>query len=415
MTKGGDLVGNLGRAGGTARLRVLLSAFSCEPGKGSEPEVGFRTLLAAATRHEVWVLTWDVGVEALRAGIKKRPLAERIHLEPIPLGIPYGRLGLLSFHWWYDLWQRTAARRAVELDRRIDFDLAHHVTHATTWTRVGVAGLGKPLVWGPVGGGVEPPRQLLGELGVKGTVENAARVVGRRALATLPHTRAAARSTSVGLAQNRVTAGRMGLATPPVVLTNATAVDLNHFRPPARRDGDIVFVGRLLAWKGTRLLLRALRELRHDDAVLHLYGEGPDRARMERTARQWGVAHRLRFHGWLPRGALLAHLATAGVMVYPSLHDEAGMCVAEALSLGTPVVCLDHGGPAEVVRRWPTSPSRLVAPTSPTVTARRLARAVDGFLDDPPPVRRAPVPPDVSYGDSVLEAYERAVADTARR
>ena len=38
--------------------RILLSAYACEPGKGSEPEVGWMwaTELAAAG-HEVWVIT----------------------------------------------------------------------------------------------------------------------------------------------------------------------------------------------------------------------------------------------------------------------------------------------------------------------------------------------------------------------
>ena len=34
-----------------------MSALACKPGRGSELEVGFRAMLAAARRHEVWVLT----------------------------------------------------------------------------------------------------------------------------------------------------------------------------------------------------------------------------------------------------------------------------------------------------------------------------------------------------------------------
>jgi hypothetical protein len=82
--------------------------------------------------------------------------------------------------------------------------------------------------------------------------------------------------------------------------------------------------------------------------------------------------------------------------------------------LGTPVVCLDHGGPAEVVRRWPTSLSRRITPAGPAVTARRIAEAIDGFLADPPPLRSAPVRPNVSFADSLLAAYEQAARSAAR-
>ena len=38
-------------------MKVLMSAYACEPGKGSEPAVGWNWALQAARRHEVWVLT----------------------------------------------------------------------------------------------------------------------------------------------------------------------------------------------------------------------------------------------------------------------------------------------------------------------------------------------------------------------
>jgi glycosyltransferase involved in cell wall biosynthesis len=36
-------------------------------------------------------------------------------------------------------------------------------------------------------------------------------------------------------------------------------------------------------------------------------------------------------------------------LLFPSMHDAGGWAVAEALSLGCPVICLDRGGPAVVV------------------------------------------------------------------
>lgn len=392
---------------------MLMSAFSCERGKGSEQEVGLRTLLAAASCHDVWLLTWDGGVAGLRELLAGHPSAPRIHIEAIPLTTEFRRLGFFSYHWYYDRWQREVARRAAELHRRVGFDVVHHVTHATVWTRVGVAAVPRPLVWGPVGGGVEAPLSLLTELGVKGLAENAARVVGRRVLRSLPYTGAPRTRHVYALAQNRVTAIRMGARDARPVLSNATSVDVAHVRPSGARDRTIMVVGRLVAWKGTRLALRALRELQARDAVMHFYGTGPDRLRIESTARRWGLADRVRLHGWTPRDVLLERLATAGALLFPSLHDEAGMCVAEALSFSTPVVCLDHGGPPEVVSRWPTSPARLVAPSSPRVTARRLADAIDRFLTDPPPVCDVPLLPDTSYAKRVLETYERAVDEAA--
>ena len=48
-----------------ARLRVLISAYACEPGKGSEPEVGWQWALQMARFHDVTVLTRTNNREAI--------------------------------------------------------------------------------------------------------------------------------------------------------------------------------------------------------------------------------------------------------------------------------------------------------------------------------------------------------------
>ena len=87
-------------------------------------------------------------------------------------------------------------------------------------------------------------------------------------------------------------------------------------------------------------------------------GAGPDEGRLRMLARRFGVEDRVEFRGWVPRRDLLALMQGADVMLFPSFHEEAGWAVAEAVSVGLPVVCLDRGGPvlmaSEVVRSgWP--------------------------------------------------------------
>jgi hypothetical protein len=79
------------------------------------------------------------------------------------------------------------------------------------------------------------------------------------------------------------------------------------------------------------------------------------------------------------------------------------------LALGTPVVCLDHGGPAEIVRWWPKGRITLISPGKPEVTARRLAAAVDAFLDEAPDVPTERVLPGASFESSLLDVYDEAV------
>jgi hypothetical protein len=55
-------------------MKILLSAYACEAGRGSEPGVGWNTALEIAKYHEVWVLTRpDDGRPAIEAELAQNP------------------------------------------------------------------------------------------------------------------------------------------------------------------------------------------------------------------------------------------------------------------------------------------------------------------------------------------------------
>ena len=399
-----------------AAVKILLSAYACEPGKGSEPEVGLQVLVAAASQHDVWVLTRANNIAALEHWLKDQPFRSRVHLVGFDVpGVAFRvkKWGLPGLHWYYDVWQRQARKRARELDAQVDFDVMHHATFATYWTRPGVADLGKPFVWGPVGGGVGLPMKLLPVLGFKGIVEDAFRYGARGVLGRSPWVAAAARSSAVVLVQNPEAAAALPDTNALVIgLPNATSasVGLSALSAAGTRSGDIMFMGRVVAWKGVALAVGALAHMKHEEAQLRVYGDGPDVNRVRRLASRLELGDRVQFMGRVTREALLVVVAEAGCVVHPALHDDSPLGVAEALSLGAPLVCLDHGGPAELVRHWPASPSRSIKPGSLRSTVESIASAIDGFLDDPPPIPREPFRPKASFPDEILKAYEAATS-----
>jgi glycosyltransferase involved in cell wall biosynthesis len=393
-------------------MKVLLSALACEPGKGSEPEVGYRTMLAVAFQHDVWVLTLSDTLPVLERALEGSPYADRIHLHGIDFGISseaFDQQTAFEYHRRYDRWQQAAGEVALQLDRAVDFDLVHHVTLSAYWTRTGVAVVPKPLVWGPIGGGVRTPLLLLPKLGARGIAEESVRFLVRRLLGRLPHVRRPQETSAVVLAQNEATAHMWHRRQDIRVVSNGTSVVIDT-RPqaPVRRR-EILFVGRLIPWKSPMLALRAFRHMKEGDAVLVFYGKGQERGRLERAARAWGLANRVRFMGWRPRAEVLEALATSSALVHPAVHEEAGLSVAEALSLGTPAVCLEHGGPPMLAAQWPRTPSILVRPARPRATARRIAAALDHFVSTPAPIPEGPIAPRSSFQGALLRAYDVAM------
>jgi glycosyltransferase involved in cell wall biosynthesis len=118
--------------------------------------------------------------------------------------------------------------------------------------------------------------------------------------------------------------------------------------PPQRlnrgdRPPTALFAGELLPLKGIALVIRAIA--RTPDWRLVICGTGRDERRLRETARRLGVQGRVRFLGQQPRKEVLRLMSEeADVLLFPSLHDEGPMVVAEALTVGLPVVCLDRGG-----------------------------------------------------------------------
>lgn len=114
---------------------------------------------------------------------------------------------------------------------------------------------------------------------------------------------------------------------------------------------ELLFVGRLLPWKGVHLLLRALSKMKDPrrQVQLTVIGSGPDRARLDRLATELGVIDQVSWIPWMPREELLRTYHKFDIFVFPSLHDSGGTAVLEAMSFGLPVLCLDLGGPSMLV------------------------------------------------------------------
>ena len=384
-------------------MKILLSAFACAPSQGSEPEVGLRTVAAAARAHDVWLLVNHEHAEFLASV----DLGPRVEVVPVPLvwGIAARTPGLAEQHLAYALWQRRARRVARDLHERIGFDLAHHVTLSSWWTDVGVAGLGIPLVAGPLSGAVNCPIGLFPVLGPRGAAEHAARWGVRALGGARPSVRRNLASASHLLANNQAVLAKVPSGPVAELFPHTISTDIAGTPTPGRSGDDIVFAGRLPSWKGGTLAVRALSHLRHPSARLVVCGDGADRGRMERLASARGVTDRLVFAGKLSRDELLARVAGAAALLHPSVQEEGGMAVAEGLALGTPVVVLDRGGPPATASMFPDSPSTVVRATTPEATARRLAGALDEILAAP-----APAPgirtPSVDYAGGLLAVYE---------
>lgn len=109
----------------------------------------------------------------------------------------------------------------------------------------------------------------------------------------------------------------------------------------ARRDGPFLFVGRLVPYKGIKVLLQAVASL--EGAELVVVGEGPLAATLAAEINRHGLGGRVTLLGRVDPDRLPALYAGARALVLPSLDrsETFGVVQLEAMASGVPVIASD--------------------------------------------------------------------------
>ena len=121
---------------------------------------------------------------------------------------------------------------------------------------------------------------------------------------------------------------------------------------PERESGDgvrLLFVGRLAAVKGLRVLLEAFAQARakRPGLTLTLVGDGGDRPHLEALAAPMGGA--VTFLGYRSQDGVAAALSAADALVLPSFAEGLPVVLMEALAAGRPVIATRVAGVGELV------------------------------------------------------------------
>ena len=341
-----------------------MSAYACQPDTGSEPGVGWNWAVQAARHgHDVHVIT--------RAN-NRGPIEEQLRNDPVPgLSFHYFDLPRPFRHWkrrtgyygllaYYYLWQVSSSRVARALHERYRFDLTHHVTFVTDWMPSGVARIGAPFIWGPVGGSTNVLRGRMRQFvppsgrryeAVRRTMQATLKwadplvaMTRRRAWVILTFTREAVQGVPRKYRDRVRPVVHIGMA--PSEVPEATHV------PGTRGTLTIVAGSRLVHWKGFDLLIEGFaRYVRSGrKGRLLITGDGPFRPHLEALIDSMAIGEHAELLGHLPSRTDVFDVVKEGdIYALPTLRDGPPVAILEAMALGRPVLCLDWGSTSELV------------------------------------------------------------------
>jgi len=341
-------------------VKILLSAYACEPDKGSEASVGWHWAVELARMgHEVWVITRSNNRAAIDKALQTDS-SENLHFRyyDLPVWAKWWKKGNRGVHLYYIIWQWGAYRLALSLAKNTEFDVVHHVTFVSARQPSFMGLLPIPFIFGPVAGGESAPWWLRKSYPLKGWLRDLWRDVaniGVRFDPLMHLTFAKASKIYVTSEQTLRLIPKRYRSKAAVKL--AIGVESIQGYQPARLKAAaedsfrVIFVGRLLYWKGLHLGLRAFAELKkHVPAArLTVIGSGPDEKWLRSLVARLQMNDAIEWVPWLSRVDVLLEYQQQDILLFPSLHDSGGMVVLEALASGLPVVTLDIGGPGLIV------------------------------------------------------------------
>jgi glycosyltransferase involved in cell wall biosynthesis len=381
-------------------MRLLLSAYACDPSRGSEEGSGFNWLWqAAALGHEVWCLTTPRGRDNISRVLAERaadPIAARIHpiYIEVPKAVDYAYRWQPGVYLHYLVWQYQAWRVAQRLDAQVNFEAVHHVTYNSLQMASWLWRLGKPLLLGPLGGGMTAPASLRRYLPDWFKTETVRNVISGLLTTFDPNVRQSLRHAELVLVANRDTANlarRLGARHVELVMSAALQAGFSPdtYKPRPALEGRelrILWLARLYPRKGLHLVLDALGQV--DKRVpfhLDIMGDGPVGPLVPGWIAETGLTDRVTWHGSVPyeetRAAYLSH----DLFMLCSLRDTYANQYLESMALGLPILTLDHHGAADFV---PDDAGIKVPVQTAEATVAALARAVEHLYDHPAELER---------------------------
>lgn len=369
------------------KIKVLLSAYACEPDKGSEPGVGWNWAKQIARFAEVWVITRANNRKSIEKELDKNPVPNLYFIYyDVPKWISFWKKKTRGLYLYYLLWQIGTYKIAKKLHRKERFDLVHYITFGNLWLPTFVPYLPIPFIWGPIGGGEQVPKPFRKEYSFKARIFESIRDVIVLTLKINPLFLYSCKKASLIIARTNETLNKIPnpyrFKTLKMIETGVDEMEMQSITRSDKSGMQIVSVGRLIHWKGFDLAINAFAAASKENANMKLVivGDGPERERLQGVCKKEAVNDKIIFAGHVNHDVAMKYMSESSVFLFPSLKEGGAWVLFEAMLLGLPIICLDIAGSAEIVN---CDCGIKIKPITPQQTINDLADAILKLADNP--------------------------------
>lgn len=338
---------------------ILATCYAVNPYKGSEDAMGWNFVYQIGRFHKVLAITRENNKTAIEKFIHANPDPVYQNINFLYFDLPYwmrfwkkgGRGAML----YYYMWQRGIINFVRK--QNLHFDITHNVNFHNDWTPSFLWKLEKPMVWGPVGHHPLIPNQYLKPYSSKYYLKDRATWMVKKYFWNYSF-------SLKKTVKNAAHIWCMNSGVPAIlkleehsfsVLPSVATDDFSISAGISNKKFNVISVGRFVPLKGFDLTLLSyvkfiysLPIIERKNCKLTLVGSGPVKEFYKQIISENNVDAYVEIIEWIDRNDLMKLYEKSSVFLFPS-HEGAGMVVAEALSFGLPVVCLDNEGPGQFI------------------------------------------------------------------
>jgi len=333
---------------------MLISAYACEPNKGSEPEVGWRWMIRFSKEcDELTVVTRKNNRKNIEEEFCKLNIDNVVFKYfDLPQWVSFWKKGGRGVNLYAYLWEISLFFYLLKRYNKNHFDNAQRVTFVAYKFPSFIWYFANKFTLGPIAGGERFPFSFLKVFSFKGKIKEIVRMLLQRISLLDPFILLTFYKASKIIAVTDDTKSILPrFARKKTIIEPAISIDVNDFDLNKKESCNrvkespirLLYVGNLLEWKGIGLVLLALKDVERNKYDFSIVGSGPD----EKIFKDYVVENNLKvnFLGQKTRKELSEFYLTHDLFVFPSLHDSGGMVVLEAKAHGLPVVVSCFGGP----------------------------------------------------------------------
>ncbi len=367
-------------AGASTKKKVLLSAYFCSPYLPSEASGAFKWMTILLKEFKVVLLTnkeSEADVNRYYQGNLPENLSVLTFDDDHPLkGVK------VQLHFGYFTFNRNLARYIRKDGSMLkDADLILHKNPTSFRYPTCLHLLDVPLIIGPIGGGLQVPKQLKKYFKKEPWI-NKLRVLDQYLL-KLPVIRKAYDKAALLL----ITLDYLRDILPDkyqdkIRVFFDTGIDAGDGNDHDYRPGEtlrILYLGKLIRFKGAELAIRAVLQCKAP-VRFDIVGDGVEREFLESLSKELDHDNRIHFHGNVAYEEVEKYYAKADVFLFPSLTEASGNVLLEAMKNGLPIVTVNNGGPQYMC---PDEGAVKVGISDPDQMIRELTEGIDRLADSP--------------------------------